>query len=502
MENPAVTPFPGGTSRISQVDDDILQNILAKLPAKSFASAACVSRNWNDICSRILSRPQFISAFSFNTSLPEAVKEVTDRVLCGPIRPHFAILSICPTFNLDEAHNYITEALGSKTPIVTCDAGGVMGIDAQTDQFAEVKFPFFNVDDDDDHESPSSGGISLTIGYLPSLKVDVVPLLGTEQGPNINKFVMDLRNYSASVSDCTSPEAIIMFGDSQADMKPLLEKLDYALSQQTVIAGNGSCSFRHSAIDSNFLGHTDEYALALVFARERKALDGQGKIDFHFAVGAGVAAVGPTYRVVSAKMRSHEFTTWLTAKREGENELLDGEGMLNDFELEMEDPVPQYDLYIGVRKRRRYSIGKEQVKSVMSVAYHPVQEGDEQYLYVGGWDIKTGDTFRFYIPDRKYASDSCDTVSENLGQLRHNDFIGGFVFACFGRGEMFFERPNVDSSPVLDNFPNIPLAGMFCGAEIGRGSPNLGQEQASESHLHVYSCIYLLMSYSSPACRP
>lgn len=86
--------------------------------------------------------------------------------------------------------------------------------------------------------------------------------------------------------------------------------------------------------------------------------------------------------------------------------------------------------------------------------------------------------------------------------LKHKDLIGGFVFACCGRGEMFFEKLNVDSSPILDNFPNIPLAGMFCDAEIGRGSPNLGLEQGSESHLHIYSCIYLLMSYTPPNSRP
>lgn len=44
--------------------------------------------------------------------------------------------------------------------------------------------------------------------------------------------------------------------------------------------------------------------------------------------------MGPTYRVVSAKMRQ-ECATWLTAKREGENEILDGEEMLNDIELEV-----------------------------------------------------------------------------------------------------------------------------------------------------------------------
>ncbi|CAO2818163.1 unnamed protein product [Amaranthus hypochondriacus] len=485
---------------ISEINDYLLQDILSKLPAKTFASASCVNRAWNHICARILCRPNFISALSLNASLHEAVKEVTDKALSCPIRPQFAIVSICPFFNLNEAHGLIMEKLGTKIPIITCATGGIMGKHALTDEFQEVKFPCY--DTDDIFEPPRSGGISLTVGYLPGFEVDVVPLL---EGSNINQFVMDTRNFSAAVSGCRSPEAIIIFGDSQSDMKPVIENLDCAFFEQTIIAGNESCSFKYSTPRGN--ESSDAYAVALVFARHKNMLNGAGKIEFHFAVGAGVTALGPIYRVVSAKMRQNEFTTWLTAKREGGNETLDGHEMLDDLEVEMAEPLSSYDLYIGVRKRRKYSVGSEQVKSMMSLTYHPVQEGDEQYLYVGGWDIKTGDTFSFYTPNVNRALASCGTVFENFGKLKHKEMIGGFVFACCGRGETFFGKPNVDSSPILDNFPTIPLAGMYCGAEIGRGSPNLGksneehEQDFPDTHSHVYSTIYLLMSYSSPS-RP
>lgn len=38
-----------------------------------------------------------------------------------------------------------------------------------------MKFPCY--DTDDIFEPPRSGGISLTVGYLPGFEVDVVPLL-------------------------------------------------------------------------------------------------------------------------------------------------------------------------------------------------------------------------------------------------------------------------------------------------------------------------------------
>lgn len=87
-----------------------------------------------------------------------------------------------------------------------------------------------------------------------------------------------------------------------------------------------------------------------------------------------------------------------------------------------------------------------------------------------------------------------------------NEVFGGFIFGCYGRGESFFKRPNVDSSPFLENFPEVPLAGIFCGGEIGRHRSSMSRECRKESEsdagsccLHVYSTIYLVMSYTLPS---
>ena len=78
------------------------------------------------------------------------------------------------------------------------------------------------------------------------------------------------------------------------------------------------------------------------------------------------------------------------------------------------------------------------------------------------------------------------------------EVFGGFIFACCGRGESFFGRVNVDSSPFVKNFPGVPLGGIFCGGEIGRGSSMFTREAQKDwkCNLHVYSTIYLVLSYS------
>jgi hypothetical protein len=53
---------------LALINDDLLHNILLRLTATSFASAACVSKSWNLLCNRILSRPKLASALSLNPS--------------------------------------------------------------------------------------------------------------------------------------------------------------------------------------------------------------------------------------------------------------------------------------------------------------------------------------------------------------------------------------------------------------------------------------------------
>lgn len=51
------------------MNEDLLRNVFSRLPAASFASAACVSKYWNEISIRVLSRPMLVSALSINPSL-------------------------------------------------------------------------------------------------------------------------------------------------------------------------------------------------------------------------------------------------------------------------------------------------------------------------------------------------------------------------------------------------------------------------------------------------
>ncbi|KAF5205748.1 F-box/LRR protein [Thalictrum thalictroides] len=255
-------------------------------------------------------------------------------------------------------------------------------------------------------------------------------------------------------------------------------------------------------------GIIDADAVALVFARDRDKPQGSGEIHFNLALSTGVSPVGPIFKGASVRVIKDEeskCSTWLTAKREGSADKLDGDSILQLL-AESDIDVLNRDLYLGVTKRRKCSIGTERGKIVSSLAFHEVLGGDEHYLYVRGSGLKTGDTFQFFSPDPQIGLMSRNAVFDNLRALNEkngdkNIVFGGLVFTCYGRGESFLGQPNIDGSAFLENFPGVPLSGVFCCGEIGRSSSSFAEQdsvvqRSTKCFNHIYSCVYLVIMYT------
>ncbi|KAI7726494.1 hypothetical protein M8C21_002344 [Ambrosia artemisiifolia] len=224
--SPPWLEFPSSriATTIDLVGEDLLLNIVTRLPALSFASAACVSRSWNLVCNQILFRPKLSSACVVHPSLQVAIESVVNKVLSEPIRPHFAIAYVGPFFNLQEAHQLITAKLGSKVPIVTNRPAGIIGRDEFYDEFKEEY-----------------------------------------------KFVTDIREFSTSISGCNSPAAIMMFGRTNLDVKAVMELMDYFMSPETVIVGDCFLRFHYTDGNSRNITVPGGYvsAVALVYVHDR-----------------------------------------------------------------------------------------------------------------------------------------------------------------------------------------------------------------------------------------
>ncbi|XP_027076365.2 F-box/LRR-repeat protein At5g63520-like [Coffea arabica] len=517
----------GGSNIDDAIGIDLLHNIISRLPATSFASAACVNRSWNSICSRILSYPKLSSAISLNPSLEEAVNEVVEKVLSVPIRPQFVIASIGPSFTLPRAHQLITARFGSGVPVITSLSDGIIGRDALTSEFKEVQWELMEDDEDlDGHGNllPNQG-IVLTVGHLPDMRATMIPLLSQDEEPlMIDEFVMDIREYASLVSGSTSPAAIILFSDLKTDMRPVLQKFDYTFSFETVVVGEGGGRyFYRSDWDKNTTMKQDgnPAVVALLFVKDRHKPPGIGETKFHATLSTGLHPVGAVYKAASVREEKNERSTWLTARREATSVHLDGQSILDNVYNEIGDRIQHLALYIGVNKRRKCSIGLKKARWMMFLEFHEVIGGDEEYLYVNDLGIRTGDSFRFYVSDSDATLSSNTNVTEYFRRLKHEydhmsnqqdsgsvantnkkSVFGGLIFACCGRGTSFFGRCNVDSAPFLENFPGATLGGTFCSGEIKLANKSIyGQEQESEDQgyvrctLHFFSTTYLVLSY-------
>ncbi|KAF9618149.1 hypothetical protein IFM89_000552 [Coptis chinensis] len=315
---------------INLIGEDTLEEILSRLPASSFASATCVNRSWSHLCNRILTKPKLVSALSLNPNLNVAVSEVVEKVLAQPIRPHFAIASIGSKFSLPATRKLIASRLGTGIPIIVSEAYGIIGKDVLTGHHKEVNW----LETDVDETGKNCAGIVLTVGFLPGLKVCSIPLMKTVEGPSqqstIDKFVTDIKDYTASVSDCNSPVGIILFADRNADMGAVLEKMDCAMSKETIIIGDESNCFLWNDGEG-----FKEDAIALVFATDRDKPGGIGEVHFSLALSTGVSPVGPVYKAASVRVVKDEegiCYTWLTARRKGSLEKLDGQVILEEID--------------------------------------------------------------------------------------------------------------------------------------------------------------------------
>ncbi|KAL6181785.1 hypothetical protein ACLB2K_048434 [Fragaria x ananassa] len=529
----------GVVSVFSKVNDDILQNIMGRLPAVAFACSACVSKTWNRNCSSILCRPMFVSAMSVNPDACEAVDEVFEEVFSRPIRPDFAIVYIGMEYSLPVTSLFVFEKLHRAVPVIINQAVGLIGVEAGADEneITEIKWEPEKVRNLWTEfmlmgGNTINGGLILSVGYVPDLKVDVIPLLRSRTQPYwplMEYFMLEIRGYTASVSGSSNPACITMFGDHRVDIRPIVERLDHVMHVETAIVGDakGSFLFRRR----NQTQHYDMFffdAAALVFARDQNKSDELGETRFHVAVADGMIPFGPELRSVTV-YEDPFARSWISGVVEG----VEGYPMLDCFSLLQQLIDQKYNLegdkdflpidavsrngdvacrnrvdavsrngqrVATVSKKFDFSDTPRGVSDAVSVgigvsgsvrrsdtpwlkvsvhhsstqfrttlACHEVLGGNYYSIIVKGNGIQTGDRFIFLHSDPGSALTRVDDARHSLEALDvSQEVFGGLIFSSHHRGKSFFGASCVDTSPFTGKLSGVPIAGISCAREIRR----------------------------------
>ena len=94
-----------------------------------------------------------------------------------------------------------------------------------------------------------------------------------------------------------------------------------------------------------------------------------------------------------------------------------------------------------------------------------------------GATVEVGTTVQFHVRDAGSADDDLRT------HLAGRNASGALVFTCNGRGRNLFDEPHHDAAAVHE-VVGVPLAGMFCGGEVG--------PVGGHNHLHGFTASIAL----------
>jgi small ligand-binding sensory domain FIST len=109
-----------------------------------------------------------------------------------------------------------------------------------------------------------------------------------------------------------------------------------------------------------------------------------------------------------------------------------------------------------------------------------------------GEQVEVGQTVQFHLRDARSADEDLRRALERerdaLGDRRA---AGALLFTCNGRGSRMFAEPDHDAGLLAQVLGEIPVAGFFCGGELG---PVGGQ-----NFLHTFTASIAVFPQPDPA---
>jgi small ligand-binding sensory domain FIST len=108
-----------------------------------------------------------------------------------------------------------------------------------------------------------------------------------------------------------------------------------------------------------------------------------------------------------------------------------------------------------------------------------------------GDEVEVGQTLQFHVRDADSADEDLQRALEReAADLGGRPPDGALLFTCNGRGSRLFSEPDHDARLIAKMLGDIPVAGFFCGGELG---PVGGQ-----NYLHGFTASIALFPGAAP----
>ncbi|MEM6837570.1 MAG: FIST N-terminal domain-containing protein [Cyanobacteria bacterium P01_C01_bin.120] len=409
---------------------------------------------------------QWVSALSTEASLENAVKDVAAQVN-GQLQqaPDFGLVFISAAYASEFVRllPLLHEAL-SIPCLIGCSGGGIIGTPPASSLAKE------------EEQRP---GLSLCVGVLPGVTVQPFTLQEDD--------LPDLDSPPAAwterigVRAADNPSFILLADPFSARITELLQGLDFAFPTAVKIGGLAGISGfdRSSGLFFNDVMQTEGVVgVALT-----------GNIVLDAIVAQGCRPIGRPLRIAASERNilleveecddfGGETQTPLAALQEILRELDEGDRAL-----------AQDSLHVGIAQdgfKEKLQPGDFLIRNLLGVdpRIGALAIGDR---------LRLGQRIQFHLRDARTSADDLETLLIRY-RSEHKSLasapIGALMFACMGRGEGLYQKPNFDSHLFQEFVGNAPVTGFFCGGEIG--------PVGGTTFLHGYTSVFGICRSAQP----
>lgn len=299
-----------------------------------------------------------------------------------------------------------------------------------------------------EREVEEGPALSLWIAHLPGATIETMHLT-FEQTPDGGTFTGWPESFDDPwPEDC----ALLMLADPFSfPADALLERLNEDQPGVPVLGGMASGGFQPL---SNGLFWKDQIvSTGAVVARL------QGGVQIKSVVSQGCRPIGKPLVITKAERNLIQGL--------GGQPALTQLGEMFPHLTPQEQQLVRNGLHVGrvtSEYRDEFRRGDFLIRNVIGA------DPDSGAIAIGDY-FKAGQTVQFHVRDEQSADDD---LVELLSQAAAEDttpedasVVGALLFTCNGRGTRLFSTAHHDASAIQQQFPALPVAGLFAQGEIG-----------------------------------
>ncbi len=406
---------------------------------------------------------QWVSALSTKASLEMAIQDLVEQIQVQlHTSPDLGLVFISAAYASEFAR--LLPLLNEALPLpclIGCSGGGVVGTPPASSA----------------QEVEQSPGLSLCVASLPGATIQPFALTEADL-PDLDS-PPDAWTRKIGVSPADQPSFILLADPFTASITELLQGLDYAYPGAVKVGGLATTGGGLQRQSSLFLNGTRQIEGVVGVAIS-------GSVTLDAIVAQGCRPIGRPFRIAASDRNIVlELEECDDFGGETQTPLAALQDILQDLS-EADRELAQDSLQVGIVQngfKENLQPGDFLIRNLLGVdpRLGALAVGDR---------LRVGQRIQFHLRDARTSADDLETLliqyrSEH--KLADTTPLGALMFACLGRGEGLYQKPNFDAQLFQEFVGDLPLGGFFCGGEIG--------PVGGTTFLHGYTSVFGI-------CRP